>query len=53
MYIPLGCLNNLIHTMMIFITLTFLLAACAAAGYLATTEDGKEACKGSNHNARR
>lgn len=39
--------------MMIFITLTSLLAACAAAGYLATTEDGKEACKGSNHNARR
>ena len=33
-----------------FIVFTTILAACAAAGYLATTEDGKEACKGSNHN---
>jgi len=39
--------------MTIFITLTTLLATCAAAGYLATTPDGKEACNGSNHNARR
>ena len=39
--------------MLIFIALTLLLAACAAAGYLATTRDGIEACKGSNHNARR
>jgi len=39
--------------MLIFLTLTFLLAACAASGYLATTRDGKEACNGSNHNARR
>ena len=53
MYIPLGSLDNLIHTMLIFLTLTFLLAACAASGYLATTEDGIEACKGSNHNAGR
>jgi hypothetical protein len=36
-----------------FILLTTILAACAASGYLATTPDGKEACKGSNHNARR
>jgi len=36
-----------------FIILTTILAACAAAGYLATTRDGIEACKGSNHNARR
>jgi len=36
-----------------FIALTSLLAACAAAGYLASTRDGIEACKGSNHNARR
>jgi len=41
------------HPMAIFIILTSILAACAAAGYLATTPDGKEACKGSNHNARR
>jgi len=36
-----------------FIALISLLAACAVSGYLATTPDGKEACKGSNHNARR
>ena len=36
-----------------FIAFTTLLAACAAAGYLATTRDGIEACKGSNHKARR
>tara|TARA_Y100001938_G_scaffold144481_1_gene219110 strand:+ start:46 stop:174 length:129 start_codon:yes stop_codon:yes gene_type:complete len=40
-------------SLIIFAAFTFLLAACAAAGYLATTEDGKEACEGSNHNARR
>ena len=40
-------------TWIIFFTFTAFLAACAAAGYLATTRDGIEACKGSNPNARR
>jgi hypothetical protein len=40
-------------TAITFIALTTILAACAASGYLATTPDGKEACKGSNRNARR
>jgi len=35
-----------------FIALTTLLAACAAAGYLASTRDGVEACKGADHKTR-
>jgi len=40
-------------SLIIFAAFTTILAACAAAGYLATTRDGIEACKSSNHNARR
>lgn len=39
-------------TAITFIALTTILAACAASGYLATTRDGIEACKGTNHKTR-